>query len=45
MVKETDLSGIIYAEEGIYGDRKLYTFLNGFGQDGCMPDIKIVIIN
>lgn len=47
MVKETGFSEKIDAGKGIYRDRKLYTFLNGFGQGKIrrMPNTKIIIIN
>lgn len=47
MVKEADFSANIDAEKGIYRSRKLYTFLDGFGQGRIsrMSDIEIIIIN
>ncbi len=47
MVKETIFSAKIYAEEGIYGDGKLYTFLNGIGQakNSRIAYVKNIIIN
>lgn len=47
MVKETGFPAKIDAEKGIYRERKLYTFLNGFGQGKIsrMPNIKNIIIN
>lgn len=45
MIKETEYSAKICAEEGIYGDRMLYNFLNGSEQGRCISNIKIIIIN
>lgn len=47
MTTAAHLSAKVIADRGIYRERKLYTFLNHFGQDkmNLMSGIKNIIIN